>query len=439
MKRLIFLILIHSFLPLSANSSDKPNILFILADDVGQEVLQCYGGESYPTPHLDELARTGAKFNHVYSMPVCHPSRIALLTGKYPFRHGQVTWGDFPKKEEVFTFASQLKKAGYATHIAGKWQLNLMKEDVQHPAKLGFDSWDLFGWHEGPRFYEPMIYKNGKVRTDTLGHYGPDLYVRSIVNFMKENREKPFFAFYSMAVAHEVTDDLAKPVPHGPFDRYDNYAEMVAEMDRAVGRLVAALNALKLRENTIIIYTADNGTPPEIIIRGEADGTLVRTPVVSKRNGIDIPGGKKTLLDRGTNVPMIVNWPTKIKPSQVIDDIIDFTDFKPTFIDLAGAKLEKQQGLDGHSFADILRGTGKGKRTWAYCEEAVLPKPGGVEPDGVSSGLRWVRDKQWKLYNNGKLFYIPNDPEEKTPILADKENKEQKEIRIKLKAIIDQL
>ena len=124
-----------------------PNIVFILADDVGQEVLGCYGGESYPTPHLDELARTGMKFNHCYSMPVCHPSRITLMTGKYPKRHGQVTWGSFPPKEESATFSNRLLNAGYATGVAGKWQLTLLGDDPTHPQRLGFQSSDMFGSH----------------------------------------------------------------------------------------------------------------------------------------------------------------------------------------------------------------------------------------------------------------------------------------------------
>lgn len=394
---------------------ETPNILFIFADDVGQEVLECYGGQSYKTPHLNELARTGMKFNHVYGMPVCHPSRLTLMSGRYPFRHGKVTWGDYPKQEEAHTFSQHLRKAGYATLIAGKWQLCLLKDDPRHPARMGFDQWDLFGWHEGPRFYEPMIYRNGKVRSDTLGHYGPDLYLRSVIEFMKANRNRPFLAYYSMALAHEVTDDLETPVPHGPHGRYDSYAEMVAEMDRIVGRLVSAVNALRLRERTLILFVADNGTPPEIIIRAEGQ-KLIKTPVVSRRNGRDVPGGKKQLNDAGTNVPMIANWTGTIPPGRVVDDLVDFSDFLPTFVDLAGSQLPPQRVIDGVSFANRLRGEGPSPRTFAYCEEAVLPKPGGVEPDGTSSGLKWVRTQRWKLYNDGRLFDMSADPLEQTPL-----------------------
>ncbi|GAA5505250.1 sulfatase-like hydrolase/transferase [Novipirellula caenicola] len=424
--------LVLASLGYEANAEDRPpNILFLFADDVGQEVLECYGGQSYRTPHLNELSRTGMKFNHAYSMPVCHPSRLTLMSGQYPFRHGQVTWGDYPKAAEETTFSRCLQRAGYATGIVGKWQLALLGDDPLHPQRLGFDHWELFGWHEGPRYYEPMIYRNGQVRDDTLGHYGPDLYQRGLIEFIKSNRDRPFMAYYSMALAHEVTDDLSPPVPHGPFDRYDSYPEMVAELDQAVGRLVAALNALQLREQTLILFLADNGTPPEIIIRADGE-ELIRTPVVSRCNGLDIPGGKKQLTNAGTNVPMIANWPGTIRPGQVVDDLVDFSDILPTFLDLAQAPLPPDVSLDGVSFADRLRGRGASPRQFAYCEEAVLPKAGGVEPDGESSGLKWVRTQDWKLYNDGRLYHMSEDEREQYPYRAAEDDATRSAIRAKL-------
>ncbi|WP_146461034.1 sulfatase-like hydrolase/transferase [Rubripirellula tenax] len=421
-----------------AGETTRPNILFIFADDIGQEVLQCYGGQSYETPNLNELARTGMKFTNASSMPVCHPSRLTLMSGKYPFRHGKVGWGDYPKEAEAHTFSNHLQRAGYKTGIAGKWQLCLLGDDPLHPRRMGFDHWDLFGWHEGPRYYEPMIHQNGKVRTDTLGHYGPDLYVRSVIDFMKRNRDQPFLAYYSMAVAHEVTDDLTPPVPHGPFGRYDNYAEMVAETDRNVGRLVAAVNALELREKTLILFVADNGTPPEIIIRAEGND-LIKVPVVSRCNGLDIPGGKKQLTNAGTNVPMIANWSGAIGPGQVVHDLVDFSDFLPTFMDLAGQPIPDDANLDGVSFADRLRGLAASPRSFAYCEEAVLPKPGGVEPDGKSSGLKWVRTQDWKLYNDGRLFHMSEDPHEQYPHAASEDEVTRSAIRTQLLGFFEDL
>ncbi|EMI15847.1 arylsulfatase A [Rhodopirellula maiorica SM1] len=422
-----------------ADAQDRPpNILFLFADDVGQEVLECYGGQSYSTPHLNELSRTGMKFNHAYSMPVCHPSRLTLMSGQYPFRHGQVTWGDYPQAAEAKTFSRCLQRAGYTTGIAGKWQLALLGDDPLHPQRMGFDYWDLFGWHEGPRYYEPMIYRNGQVRDDTLGHYGPDLYQHGLIEFIKTNCDRPFFAYYSMALAHEVTDDLSPPVPHGPFDRYGSYPEMVTELDRAVGRLVAALNALQLREQTLILFLADNGTPPEIIIRAEGE-ELIRTPVVSRCNGLDIPGGKKQLNNAGTNVPMIANWPGTIRPGQVVNDLVDFSDILPTFLDLAQAPLPADVAFDGVSFADRLRGRGASPRQFAYCEEAVLPKAGGVEPDGESSGLKWVRTQDWKLYNDGRLYHMSEDEREQYPYVAADDDATSSAKRKQLQQAFDDL
>ncbi|MCA9058704.1 MAG: sulfatase-like hydrolase/transferase [Planctomycetaceae bacterium] len=436
--RLLFMATTLAILTGVAGAAERPNILFILADDVGQEVLGCYGGQSYNTPHLDELARTGMMFRNGFSMPVCHPTRLTLMTGRYPFRHGQVTWGDFPKAEEQHTWANRIAESGYATYIAGKWQLCLLGNDPMHPHRLGFQHFDLFGWHEGPRYYQPMIYRDGVVRDDTLGHYGPDLYVRSLIEFMKAHRDGPFLAYYSMAVCHEVTDDLDPPVPHGPFGRYDSYPEMVAEMDRAVGRVVAALEALGLRDNTLIIFTADNGTPPEIIMRAEGS-ELVREPVVSRQNGLLVPGGKKKLINDGTNVPLIANWPGKIRGGQVVDDLVDMSDYLPTFIELTGATLPTDRKIDGVSFASRLLGQGSSPRSWAYAEEAVLPKPGGVEPDGTSSGLRWVRTADWKLYNDGRLFNMVEDDREQNTISVNQDNLEQRAIRQQLQNAFRQL
>ncbi len=416
--------------------ADRPNILFILADDVGQEVLGCYGGESYQTPYIDELSRTGMRFQHTYSMPTCVPSRLTIMSGKYPTRFGDVVWGEFPTSEEKNTFSNLMQANGYATGIAGKWQLTLLRDDPQHPTRLGFQHSDLFGWHEGPRYYEPLIYRNGKVRSDTKPHYGPDLYTRSVIEFMAAHKDRPFIAYYSMALCHEVTDDLETPVPHSPFGRYDSYPEMVAEMDRAVGRLVAALNALKLREQTLIIFVADNGTPQNLIVRAE-DKELIKKPIFSIQKGLKIPGGKATLTNGGTQVPMIANWPGTIEGGQIVEDLIDFTDFLPTFLDLAQAPDAVSSDIDGLSFSELLYGIGNSKRTWTYAEESVLPKPGGTEPSGVNSGLKYVRNVDWKLYNDGRLYHMKNDPFEQTSILAADDTEISRAIRKELAFIFE--
>ena len=184
---------------LLAHAGDRPpNVLLIFADDVGTDAVGCYGGQSHPTPHIDSLANAGMKFEHAYAMPVCHPSRICLMSGKYPFRFGDAgsKWGDYPKRGEDVTIAHHMRKLGYKTAVAGKWQLCMMKNDLQHPGRLGFDHWMLFGWHEGARYNDPLLYVDGKRMADTEGSFGPDKYVDFLCQFMRESvqEDTPFFA-----------------------------------------------------------------------------------------------------------------------------------------------------------------------------------------------------------------------------------------------------
>ncbi len=384
---------------------EQPNILLILADDVGREVLGSYGGTSYPTPHLDRLARTGLRFEHAYSMPVCHPSRVCLMTGRYPFRLGHPVWGTFPDRWEERTLPQVLKRAGYATAIAGKWQLALLREDPEHPFRLGFDQYCLFGWHEGPRYYEPLIWQNGRIRSDVREEYGPDVYVRFLTDFMERHRPGPFFAFYSMALCHDVTDDLEHPVPFGPRGRYDSYREMVEAMDQRVGRLVDALDRLGLREKTLIFFTTDNGTPKRSIITAR-NGKLIREPVSSRMGERIIPGGKGDLTDAGTRVPTIANWKGTLPQGESTAAMMDFSDLLPTLAELGSAEVPPGETLDGTSFAPVLRGEPGGGRDWVFAEHR---------------GRSWVRTRDWKLYRDGRFFHMTADPDETQAVGSDQE------------------
>jgi arylsulfatase A-like enzyme len=187
-------------------------------------------------------------------MPVCHPTRTTLLTGQYPFRLAHPEWGTFPREVESRTLPALLKTAGYATGVAGKWQLTLLKDDLEQPRRMGFDEYCLYGWHEGPWYYQPHIWQNGKLREDVRDRYGPDVICDYIIDFVERNKDRPFFAFYSMSLCHAETNDLDKPAPVGPNGRYDSYAEMVVKMDERVGRVVDAVDRFGLREKTLIIY-----------------------------------------------------------------------------------------------------------------------------------------------------------------------------------------
>ncbi len=384
----------------SAKTKRPPNIVLILADDVGCEGLGCYGGESYPTPNLDQLAKTGMQFRHCYSMPVCHPTRTTLLTGQYPFQLKHPKWGSFPQAEEQNTLPHALKKAGYKTAVAGKWQLALMKNDPHHPKRLGFDESCLFGWHEGPRYHSPMIYQNGKVREGLEESFGPDVYVEFLTDFMKQNKDQPFFAFYSMALCHDVTDDLKQPVPFGPDGHYLTFTQMMKSLDQHVGQLVSAIDQLGLRENTLILFTCDNGTPSSYLHTAE-NGKYIRKPFLSKINGELVRGGKGNLSDDGTHVPLIANWKGKIAPGQTVDDLVDMSDFLPTSVELATGKAASNLNISGVSFAPRLNGGTDSARTWAFAQ---------------GRGKAWVRTTRFKLYSDGKLFDVQNNGKEKSPI-----------------------
>ena len=391
--------------PLWAAAAERPpNIVLIMADDVGCETLGCYGGQSYKTPHIDRLAKTGLKFTHCYAMPVCHPTRTCLLSGRYPRHQGNPRWGTFPRVDEAQTLAKALQSAGYRTSISGKWQLTLLLKDPQQPHRMGFDDYCLFGWHEGPRYHQPMIHQNGALRTDVSDRYGPSVYVDHMVDFMKRNKDRPFFAFYSMALCHDVTDDLKQPVPYARNkDHYDTFAEMMAQMDIHVGRVTTAIRRLGLEKNTLVLFTTDNGTAKRSLHQA-IDGKFIRRPVSSRIGGKLVPGGKGNLSDDGTHVPLLASWPGRISPGTTTDHLVDMSDFLPTFRELAGKTLSARDRvkIDGQSFAGVLVGRGGRGRRWAYAER----------------GTRrfFVRTQNWKLYNNGKLYHVPRDINEKSPV-----------------------
>jgi arylsulfatase A len=396
------------------NIDRPPNILFILADDLGTEVLGSYGGETYQTSNIDKLANEGIKFTHCYSSPVCSPSRVNLLTGRYGFRTGQ-QWGKLPEGE--ITFAQILKKAGYKTAIAGKWQMALLKDQPNHIAESGFEQSCVFGWHEGPRYYEPMIYLNGKVRDDVKDKFGPDVYTDFLINFMKENRDSSFFAYYSMTLAHDISNDLETPPPPAPNGKYHSYKELVELADEYVGKLISSIDDLGLRENTLILFAGDNGTPYRFITNVK-DGKYIREPVYSKIGGSLIRGGKSFMTDAGTHVPLIANWKGVTESGSTNNSLIDFSDFFPTFIELANTEMPKDRIIDGRSFLTQINGEGGESRDWVY----VI-----WEKDS------WIRTQRWKLYNNGNLFDMDNDPAEKLHFTTDTDNNESASAREFLK------
>ena len=416
------LVLIGGLCFASAATARQPNILLILADDVGREVLGCYGGTSYETPEIDRLAAEGMRFEHAYTMPVCHPTRIALLTAQYPFRLAHPEWGTFPPVAEHRTLSNLLKRAGYATAVAGKWQLALLKDDVEQPHRMGFDEYCLYGWHEGPWYYEPHIRQNGKLRDDVRDRYGPDVVCEFLMDFIERKRDQPFFAFYSMSLCHAETNDLVGPPPFGPHGRYDSYAEMAPKMDERVGRVVAKLEELGLRESTLVLFFSDNGTARRNLIDYK-DGEYVYEDVVSKMGDREIRGGKSTLTDGGTRVPLIANWPGKIQPGQVSDMLVDVTDFLPSLCELAGAARPAGVTLDGYSIPAQINGQRR-ERPWVFAEH---------------DDLHFVRNQRWKLYSDGRFYDMQHDTDETRPLREEELSKEATSARSELVSALNSL
>ena len=406
-----------SILPFSACERTKrpPNIVLIIADDVGREVLGCYGGMAYSTPNLDKLAETGIRFTHCYSAAKCAPSRVKIMTGRYQFRTTE-EWGHIPTTER--TFGHVLSEAGYATAVAGKWQMALLKDDPTHVQKMGFQKSCIFGWHEGPRYHDPFIYQNGEVGKAMKGKYGPDVYCEFLIDFMEKNKDRPFLAYFPMAIAHTVSNDFWPPPPPGPDGKYQSYTELVAYMDTLVGRIVAALERLGLRDNTLVLFTTDNGSPRDFITDIK-DREYIKTPIVSKLGDRTVIGGKAQMTDAGTRIPFIANWPGVTPVGMVCDDLIDFSDFMPTLADFADVDLPEGVMIDGRSFASRILGKSGNPREWVYNQ---------------FEGEAWIRTKDWKLYRDDRLFDMNRDPDEKDPILPESDSDTTAKIRGKLES-----
>ena len=368
-----------------------PSFLLFLADDLGRECLGSYGGASYATPRLDALARSGFRFTRCFSMPQCHPSRVTLLTGRYPFR-SEARWGTLPASER--TLAHVLAEAGYATAVAGKWQLAKLADDPRHPARAGFQTSCCWGWNEGARYFEPVVWQDGRRRDDLRGRYGPDVHTDFLIDFLARRRGGPFFAYYPLVLPHRSSDgaDAAHPA---------SYAELVAELDRQVGRVLDALGALGLAERTVVLFSADNGSPRS---------------VVSLLGGRPVRGGKSLATDAGTHVPLLAAGPGGA-PGGVCGDLVDLSDFLPTLAELAGAP--PPTALDGRSFAPQLRGELGRPRPWVYSGHR---------------GRSFLRDARWKLTREGALHDLARDPDETRPIPPEHDTVESAAARARLTA-----
>ena len=395
---------------LCATTQSKPNVVLIMADDVGWEAFGCYGAEDYETPNIDALAAKGVQFAHCYSLPICTPSRVQIMTGQYSFRN-YTHFGYLNPKDK--TFGHLMQQADYKTAIAGKWQLNGLYNrlpghgDNTRPNKAGFDEYCLWQLTQvagkGERFWSPLLEHNGKVLSakENEGRYGPDILCDFICDFMERNKEQPFFAYYPMVLVHGPfvpTPDTIGDAPRTQAankrnkNKKANFVAMVNYMDKLVGRIVAKTEELGVAENTIILFTADNGTHPSI---------------TSQWNGRSIRGGKGGMKDMGTHVPLVAYWKNHTPNGKVLDDLLDFTDLYPTLAEAAGIELGGDDPVDGTSFLPQLQGKKGNPRDWVLCH---------YQPYWNKQPGQFARTTEFKLYRNGGFYAPADDLDEKKPL-----------------------
>jgi arylsulfatase A-like enzyme len=397
-SKLLLILLLLTSPWLAAETSNntaaaKPNVLLILADDLGVECFSTYGGTSHKTPNIDRLAASGMRFTRCFSNPYCSPSRAQLLTGSYPFQNGLKVVLHSRNQENLYldpkqpSFPRQLKQHGYTTQIVGKWHVSL---EHKHNTirEFGFDhyqTWRIFGekGQRTTRYWNPHLMRDDRIIADEIkNRYGPDVDLEFTLDFIKTSvkSQTPFLAYYSTCLPHfpwEPTPDSQDKTYRAPHEGHKGdpkyFPEMLAYLDKQIGFMLKALDELGIADNTIILFTADNGTDADLIN--------------SWRDAKQVKGGKGTMTDRGTHVPLIVRWPGKIQPGTICDDLVDLSDFFPTLCDLTGAKLPAEK-IHGRTFAPQLFGKPGEPRKWIHIQ---------------NKDDRQVRDSDYMLNNNNQL------------------------------------
>ena len=403
----------------TAMAIEKPNILLIMVDDLGKDWISCYGADNIQTPNIDALANGGLKFDNCYSMPQCTPTRATLLTGQYPWRTGWTNHWDVPRWGVGYfdwahytTFANILKSAGYATAIAGKWQINDFRLEPQALEKHGFDDWCMWTGYEAhnppsaERYWDSYIHTRSGSRTYP-GKFGPDIYCDFLIEFLRSHRDQPMLLYFPMALTHGplVTTPL-KPDVEGKFEKH---VAMVEYTDYLVGRLVQTLDELGIRDRTIVFFTTDNGSGGGV--RGTIGG---RRPT----------GGKASNYEGGVCEPLIVNCPGTVPAGRSTTALTDFSDLLPTFADLAGAKVPDQLEIDGHSIAPVVLGRERdSSRQWIL---AMGHGPARLDQQGVRArddySDRVLRDKRYKIWvqpnrQTTALYDLATDPLEQQNLI----------------------
>lgn len=372
----------------------RPNILLIMADDLGAENLACYGNTIYQTPNLDRMAFNGARFENAFATPVCSPTRAMILTGLYPNRTGIMERMDSPSDIEkknrlpahIKTFGHVFQSAGYKTAIAGKWHLGDFQSYPDQPASHGFDEYCLWvQYWDGERqsrYYAPHNWENGNYVVHGEEVFGPDYYADFLIDFMERNQGHPFLAYFPMNLIH---DPLIQPPglkalaeSNYPDDLGKNERKagrMITYMDGIVGRLLYRLEELGLEKNTLVIFTGDNGTGVHL---------------VSQLGSFHLRGGKRIMNEAGTRVPFIAKWPGKISPGKR-DSFITLMDMLPTLASIANIPVKhKVDGMDlSHNLFNL---PGQDRDYFAMAFEG---------------NCYFVRNNRFRLHEDGRIYEVP--------------------------------
>ncbi|ODS40950.1 MAG: arylsulfatase [Candidatus Altiarchaeales archaeon WOR_SM1_79] len=420
----------------------KPNIIFILADDLGYNELGCYGQKIIRTPNIDRIAAEGKRFTQSYSgSPVCAPSRCVLMTGKHTGHSyirnngnppGRVLDedkmlfpGQNPIPDETITIAEILKGGGYATGAIGKWGLGY-EGSSGDPNKQGFDL--FFGYicqvhahNHYPRFFwknGERIMLEGNNRTLTGKQYSQDLFIREALQFIRENNDKPFFLYLPFIIPHlsiqvpeETLNEYKGKIPEAPYEHTSylkhpfpraGYAAMITYMDKGIGMIWDLIKELGIDENTLIFFSSDNG--PAYDRLGGTDSEFFNSAG-------SLRGLKGSLYEGGIRVPMIARWPNHIKPGTVTDHVTAFGDILPTLCEITGTHAPSD--IDGVSFTSTLFDSGKQiEHKYLYWE---FPAYGGQQAVRMGD-WKGVRQNMFKGNMNTELFNLKDDIGEKNNV-----------------------
>ncbi len=401
-----------------AFSANRPNVILLMADDMGAEALGCYNNIMCNTPNMDRLAKEGMVFENAYTSPLCTPTRVMLMTGRYPqktgFRQLVSKELDVRMPKDFVTFGNYFKSVGYATAIAGKWQLGYFDSYPDMLSEFGFDDYAMWvwRWHQKKysRYYEPGLWMDGEFTLAKPEDYGPDFYSARMLEFIDKNKKKPFFIYYPMALTHDPFEmppdceaEATKFLKGNEDEKNKNFAGMVYYTDKIVGQLMDKLEEHGLADNTLIIFTGDNGT---------------KGSITNRLKTVEIQGGKSQMTESGARVPFIVRWPAKVEAGVRSDKIIGLVDVVPTLNSIIG--VENDELVDGLDLSHYFFGTdGKDRDHIFIC----------------LAGKYFVRDHRFRLDQDGRFYDASNESD--VTRYSEKETTDFPERKQRLQDIMD--